>query len=203
MISFDDLRIYLPQYLTEESQKNLFSELEQFPENMDDRLYETVHKNTEIIFQGDGIKDLLFVNLPDISVDKASGMIVSNTCDIDISNERLIAPNILYAPILKLDKVLAMLAENGFEKERVDGYCRSIVEQKITQIFYLPRGGLLEDHSIAMLDKICSCDSELIDRGSLKDLRLFTLSQYGLYLFLIKLSIHFTRVREAVDRALI
>ncbi len=203
MISFDDIKIYLPQYLTEESQKKLFSALEQFPDNMDNRLYETVNKNTETIFQGDGIKDMLFINLPDTNVGKADVMILSNTCDIDINNVRLLAPNIIYAPILKLHKVIAMLEENGFEKDRIIGYHKSIVEQKITQIFYLPRGGLLEDDSIAMLDKLCSCDSEFINRGSLKDIRLFTLSQYGFYLFLVKLSIHLTRVREGVDRALI
>jgi len=203
VISFDKIKIHLPQYLTEESQKNLFSELEQFPGNMDDRLYTTVQKNTETIFQGDGIKEMLFINFPDTNVGKAPGMILSNTCDIDITNERFIAPNIIYAPIIRLKNLINMLEEEGITKEKIEGYYNSIINQKITQFFYLPKGGSLEDDSIAMLDKICSCDSEFINRKSVKDIRLFTLSQYGLYFFLIKLSIHFTRIREGVDRALI
>lgn len=34
----------------------------------------------------------------------------------------------------------------------------------------------------------------------IKQKKIFTLSNYGFYMFLVKLSIHFTRVREGVDR---
>ncbi len=38
MISVEDIQIYLPKYLSPDSEKSLFKELKQFPENIDDRM---------------------------------------------------------------------------------------------------------------------------------------------------------------------
>ena len=40
----------------------------------------------------------------------------------------------------------------------------------------------------------------LIERDKINYNRIFTLSDYGAYLFLLKLSIHFTRVQDKVER---
>ena len=44
----------------------------------------------------------------------------------------------------------------------------------------------------------CSNSSDLYDH--LRNHRIFSLSQYGHYLFLFKLSFHFTRMQEGIDR---
>lgn len=63
MISFEEIKDYLPKYLTPESEKTLFEEVKRFPENIDSRLYTNYLKDENIIFQGDGIEGLLFVVL--------------------------------------------------------------------------------------------------------------------------------------------
>ena len=35
MIGFEEIKKYLPQYLSKEASENLFAELENFPENID------------------------------------------------------------------------------------------------------------------------------------------------------------------------
>ncbi len=56
------------------------------------------------------------------------------------------------------------------------------------------------EESLVFLDRIWNLDNNYIDRSSLNKSRLFTLSNTGFYIFLTKLSIHFSRIRERVDR---
>ena len=65
---------------------------------------------------------------------------------------------------------------------------------------YLPRGKRLKYDAIVLLDRLNNCPAEIIRKEMIEKQRLFTLSNYGFYLFLIKISIHFTRIREGVDR---
>ncbi len=67
MISFDEIKTYLPQYLSAESQRILFEELRQFPDNMD-RLYSRALSKDAVIYQGDGLRNMLVVNLPSSDV---------------------------------------------------------------------------------------------------------------------------------------
>ena len=61
MISFEEIQKYLPKYLSPESEKRLFDGLKQFPDNIDSRLYTDYLKDNEILYQGDGVRDVLFV----------------------------------------------------------------------------------------------------------------------------------------------
>ena len=128
MIDVEEIKKYLPYYLTEEDRQSLLKELEKFPDNIDDRLFTTYLKNEINIFQGDGYQDFLFVNLPGKKIDKMPAMIISNTCDIDTNNKRLFPKRIVYAPIFQLKKYQAALitrhAENG-NQQRIDHRIRS------------------------------------------------------------------------------
>lgn len=201
MISFEEIKDYLPKYLTPESEKTLFEEVKRFPENIDSRLYTNYLKDENIIFQGDGIEGLLFVNFPDQRIGKVPAIILSNTCDIYPENVRLFRPNIIYSPIINLEKY----KDNLLQKRLVDAaalsdHITTVRKQLFTSIFYLPKGGSLAAESMVFLDKINCCDSAYLTKHDLKKLRIFTLSNYGLYLFVLKLSIHFTRITESVDR---
>ncbi|NCB47606.1 hypothetical protein EOM81_11385 [bacterium] len=57
-MNFDEIRIYLPKFLSAESERELFKGLKDFPENIDDRLYTTYLTDTKIIYQGDGLNNL-------------------------------------------------------------------------------------------------------------------------------------------------
>lgn len=68
------------------------------------------------------------------------------------------------------------------------------------QIFFLPKVfGKLEE-SIVFLDRINNCSNKTVSRVNIDNQRIFTLNDYGEYLFLLKLSIHFTRMKDKVDR---
>jgi len=182
MLSLDEIKIYLPKYLSPESEENLFDQLKQFPENMDDRLYTNYLLEPEVIYQGDGIKGLLVVNLPDTEIRLAPGMILSNTCDLDERNKRLFPSSLVYAPIFNLEKYEKELLASEIlkEAEQIADHIYAIKKQRVTQIFYLPKGGTLENESIVFLDRLNSCDNSFLTKENIKDIRLFTLSNYGL-----------------------
>ena len=62
MIPEDDLKRYLPKYLSAENYEMLLQELRAFPDNIDDRMY-TFSLEQNILFQGDGLKNCLLLIL--------------------------------------------------------------------------------------------------------------------------------------------
>jgi hypothetical protein len=201
MIDSTDIEIFLPKYLSPENQDKLLSDLKKFPSNIDQRMYGFYGIEQDVIYQGDGIDDLLIINLPCMQTQKGNGMVVSNTCDIDLANRRNFSSKMVYAPILKLNKYIdALKKENIYSViNDLNNHIKDIREQKIAQIFYLPQYGDFEE-SFVLLDRLISVTNNTYDRKTLESHRIFSLSQYGHYLFLYKLSIHFTRFHEKVDR---
>ncbi|MDM8568359.1 hypothetical protein QUF50_02355 [Thiotrichales bacterium HSG1] len=205
MISDEELSKYLPQYLSESSTISLFNELKQFPKNIDKRIYTDKLKNDSSIYQGDGLRNLLCVNLPSLDARPILGMIFSNTCDINSENKRLFDARLSYAPIFNLEKYHTALIQKYVDSserssESIKSHVEDIKKQNISQIFYLPKGGFLDNDSIVFLDRINNLPSNYFDGEQIKNNRAFSLSDYGFYIFLFKLSIHFTRVRENVCR---
>lgn len=102
MITEDELKKYLPKYLSEENYKTLLAELKSFPYNIDGRMY-TSMLDKNVIFQGDGLKKMPIIDLVNIErgVKNVSCLILSNTCDMDLSNSRMFPASIMYAPIIR------------------------------------------------------------------------------------------------------
>lgn len=142
------------------------------------------------------------INLPDIQIHPVNSIITSNSCDINPANLRMFSSSICYCPIFNLGKYESTLRSTfgSAYYQKIDQLISEIRSQRITQIFYLPRGGNLQYDGFIFFDKICSCDNNAVPRSDLKNSRLFSLSDYGFYLFIFKLSIHFTRIREGVNR---
>src|SRR3989304_388334 len=203
MIALDDFRVFLPKYLSEESAINLFNELTQFPQNIDSRFYTNTYLYPNDILQGDGLNGMLLVNLPDTKIGEGKAIIISNSCDMDTSNSGLFASSICYCPIFNLHKYETMLKNKypDLSDTRTPLHIQDIRAQRVSQIFFLPSASELQDDSFVFLDKICNCDNLGIDRATLNSRKILTLSNYGFYFFLFKLTIHFTRIRESIDRA--
>ena len=198
MTSFEDIKKYLPQYLSDRDAKQLFSALKDFPNNIDERFYSNYSLDDNILYQGDCLKDIPAFNLPDTRTKLSQSMAISNTCDMDLSNKRLWNTRILFSQIILLEKLEKGLCQR-FPKDRVANYINSLKKQQITNAFYLPKSKNL-DEAVAFFDYTNSFDINYIDRESLKERRLVSLSNYGFYILLLKLSIHFTRVQEKVER---
>ncbi|MEF8984049.1 MAG: hypothetical protein V5A51_05615 [Bacteroidales bacterium] len=200
-MNLEDIKIYLPKFLSAESEKELFEGLKEFPDNIDTRLYTNYLDDSKIIYQGDGIKDMLIFNIPETTINPAPSIIFSNTCDIDLNNKRKFPSQIVYAPIFNLKKYENTLYKSSMKSnEQISAHIESIKKQEVTQVFYLPQlEGKLDD-SIVFLDRVFNCPNNSIERENISNRKIFTLSDYGSYLFLIKLSIHFTRIQDKVER---
>ena len=101
-MNIDDIKIYLPKFLSSVSEIELFEGLNGFPNNLDGRLYTKHLVNSKLIYQGDGWMDLLVVNLPDQEHKPVPGMVLWKTCDIDLKNLRNFPSKVVYAPIVNL-----------------------------------------------------------------------------------------------------
>jgi hypothetical protein len=206
MIDVSEIEKYLPYYLTDKERQSLLQEIKDFPDNIDQRFFTTYLKDEKSIFQGDGYSDFLFVNLPDPKVGKLPAIVISNTCDIDQENKRLSPKRIVYAPIFQLKKYRQKLikdhVETGVETlESIDSHIQAIKKQYVTDIFYLPPNEAIPHDSIVILDRLNNLPANSLTPDEIVENRLFTLSDFGFYMFLVKLSIHFSRVKEEVQRS--
>lgn len=201
-MNLDNFKQYLPKYLSSESERELFECLKDFPKSMH-KVYTNSLYSEKIIFQGDGLSNMYLVDIPSLRIEKNKALVLSNTCDIDPNNPRYIPPKILYSPILNLSKYEKLLLDKSNKTEaQIEDHIRAIREQKVSNIFYLPQkyGKGAIDESIVFFDRILNVSISSVDIESLLANRLFVLSNYGFYLLLYKLSIHFTRIKESIDR---
>jgi len=199
---FNDIKTYLPQYLSDKDKDVMLRELSKFPDNLDSRLYTNYLDSEKFILQGDCLVGFTVVNLPEKIFYESPAIIFSNTCDIDLSNKRhFLNSQICYAPIFSFNAYIQKIKDEKIKDEvSINSHIADIKKQRITQILFLPKGHRLPEDCIVFLDRLNNCSNKTISRENLKTKRLFVLSDYGFYLFLIKLSIHFTRIQEKVIR---
>lgn len=189
----DRLNKLFPQYLSEPSRENLKALL--LAGKADASYYSD--QAVDDLLQGDAWNAFKFYDFETGAVRDISGAILSNSCDVDIGNATTYAKRISYAPIVRLDVFLSILQKGGVEAKKVEGLADALRRQEVTQLFYLPPSARLPE-CVVILSEINSQPLELF--RSERTERLFRLSNYGFYTFLMKLSIHFTRMGEAVDR---
>ena len=195
MVTLEQIQDNLPKYLTPGEQAELFSQLRDF----EHRSYYTNLYASETL-QGDGWPGIEIINFSDGARDKVKGILLSNSCDIDFSNSRDLPPRVVFAPLVRLDLYIDLLKRSGLADEQIGGKVDAIRRQRVTSLFYLPRGGALDSDHIAVLDDLHNIPLSRFLTDSKSSSKLFTLGQMGLYLFLLKLSIHFCRFQEAIAR---
>lgn len=203
MIKDEELRKYLPKYLSEENYNNLLAELKSYPQNIDNRMY-TSYLENNIVYQGDGLKEMPFADMANIEkgIKKVNCLILSNTCDMDLANSRPFPASMMYAPIISLANYTSMLRIQGINDNKIENNVLNLKQQKITQILFLPANSQIDD-SVVFLDRIQHVDNRYVNRDTLKEKRLFSLSDYGFYMLIFKLSVHFSRIQEKVNRGIV
>ena len=199
--SLEDIKKYLPKFLSPASDAQLYEGIDQFVSNgsFSSLYWSTLEPR---LFQGDGLRGLLFSNFPSLEIKTALGMVVSNTCDVSLENTRQIPPPMCYALTVKLNSYIHLLKSHmppeEKREEKIESHLRAIKTQRITNIFFLPKEDQLEEDCLVFFDRISHCDAKSVP--DIADKRFFSLNNFGFYLFLVKLSIHFTRVKDGVDR---
>jgi hypothetical protein len=194
---FEQIRLFLPKYLSAKQQRELFSELAKFPDNFDFYLFR--EDLQRILLQGDGWRGFVVIDFVTGARKTVSGIVLSNSCDIAIENQRDFPANILFAPLIALDNYKRRLRSVEKTDTQIDGIIGNIRKQYVTQIFYIPAWPGIIEESIILLDDIHTHPLQDFLQSNERQ-PIFTLSQYAFYLFLIKLSIHFSRFREGIKR---
>jgi hypothetical protein len=198
----DDIKLYLPKYLSETSYNQLLNSLKQFTKEPYKNFYTFNLKDQSNFYQGDGLKSLPIYNFQDNSIKNHSAIIISNSCDLCTDNKRLYPTNLLYAPIMDFNIYINNLKQKKIDEDKIKNHILAIKEQKLSSVFYLPKINSEFQESIVFLDRIFNISLKLVPSKLSNEFRYFSLSDYGFYIFLVKLSIHFTRIMENLDRGM-
>ena len=123
-MKLEDLRLFLPKYLSGNSEKALIKSIQDFPNNSNRSFYTEYLKNEPTIFQGDGLSNMVVFNVPHdpnepISRKESNVIVYSNTCDLDQNNNRFFPSNIVYSPIIPLSSYQKVLLSERFEEKRI------------------------------------------------------------------------------------
>ena len=196
VINSETIESQIPYYLTREQKEGLVKALGDFRVNPANYY---INRFPDEMLQGDGWRGLEIIRFDDGKRDYIKGIVLSNSCDIAPENKRDLPAKIVFAPIIKLSNYAGLLRGTNLLPKQIDSKLQAIREQRITTMFYLPTDGTLHDEHVALLD-----DLHTIPARAFGDIRtrekLFTLSMFGFYLFLFKLSVHFCRFHEEVAR---
>ncbi len=195
----DTLRRQIPYYLTAApAQKELVGELKALNEGAMVGYY--LHKlsdpHGDNMMQGDGWPGFQLFSFQSGDRSSVRGIVMSNSCDVSPDNDRALSPKVTFAPIVKLSAIRNRLEQRDFTPAQIDGKLQSIRTQSVTSIFYLPADAPLDEEYVALLDDLHSMPVAAYEKNE----KLFTLSMAGFYLFVFKLSVHFCRFNENVDR---
>ncbi len=193
------LKAQIPFYLTAEpAQRELVRNLDALNRGTKTGYYISAAREVraDAILQGDGWCGFQLYSFDTGKRRTVRGMVLSNTCDISEENDRIIAPNIVFAPIVKLSAIEARFRDHDLTDNAVKDRIGAIKNQSVTNIFYLPAGDQLDEDHVALLDDVHSMPAT----SQTDNRKLFTLSMAGFYLFAFKLSVHFCRLHENVDR---
>jgi hypothetical protein len=195
-MDLDSLGRYLPFYLTQPQKEGLMEEIKRFPAG-----YGYYRDNGAGVIQGDGIADLKIFNYQSGSSKKVHGIILSNSCDIDPTNGRLFSGKAIFAPLIKLSSYVEIIGKaNGATSQSIATHTLALKKQEITSLFFLPKGGQLSEDYVAMLGEAHSIPMSELQTVSVQSHK-FSLSLFGFYLFIFKLSVHFCRMHEGLPRA--
>jgi hypothetical protein len=194
-ISAESIQEQIPYYLTKQQKEGLIKALNDFPYST--QYYSTLYPHD--LLQGDGWGQFEVIRFEDGVRDKIKGIVLSNSCDISPENKRDLPPKLTFAPIIKLANYAQLLQRNGLTQEQIGSRFQAIREQRVTSMFYLPKGSALDGEHVALLDDLHTVPLHAFERVAEKK-KLFTLTLVGFYLFLFKLSVHFCRFHEEVAR---
>jgi hypothetical protein len=194
-LQFEQVRLYLPQYLSPERQQGLWDELRAFPNNRS--IYSTRNDDPDTL-QGDGWRGFVAIDFHSLDRKMVSGLVLSNSCDLSSANKRATTPNITFVPLMKLKRYLVLLADNGQNEHQRKDVAVAIQRQGITSLMHLPAIPGQMEESVALFGDVRSQPLDQFLAGERSSI--FRLSDFGFYLFLFKLSIHFTRMLEGVER---
>ncbi|MFZ5708815.1 MAG: hypothetical protein ACOY4T_03890 [Pseudomonadota bacterium] len=197
----ESLEKQIPFYLTADDQQVLVRELKAIAGGgaADYLLGEYRDSFKDVMLQGDGWRGFQLFIFESGERRSVRGVVLSNSCDVDPENPRDVPARVIFAPLVKLSAYEALLASSGIDEVKVRAKIASIRAQKTTNVFFLPASGPLAEDYVVRLDEAHSMPVAA-HVGSADREKLFTLSNTGFYMLVLKLSVHFCRLQEKVNR---
>lgn len=192
---------HLPPYLSSEDQRGLLDGLQAFESGNNPDFYMSDFNDThgDDRLQGDGWHGFELFNFGSGEKRTVQGIVLSNSCDVSAANRRETPTRITFAPLVKLSAFTNLLTKGGIEKARIDAKVLAIKSQKTSNMLFLKAGGLLKADYVVRLDDLHSMPISAHLKNEQQN-KLFRLNNTGFYLFVFKLSIHFCRLQENVQR---
>lgn len=194
-ITSESIQDQIPYYLSQKAKENLVKALDNFPRQIN---YYTDRYPLEAL-QGDAWTSIDVIRFEDGERKQIRAILLSNSCDIDPENKREIPSKLTFASMVRLNRYKELLVKAGLDERQVKDKVKAIKEQRVTSLIYFPKGGALEDEYVALLDDVHTLPSRIFEAKTDRA-KLFTLSDVGFYLFVLKLSVHFCRLHEEVAR---
>ncbi len=208
-----------PSFLSDTEKERITQGLSQFGESVAStpKLYTDFFATgvSEHLLQGDLLPS---IRLPIWQSEPATftkgysnALLIANTCDVDVvGNPRNVPKEVGFVPLVPLADFTSALTREfraqGLPPATIKAKLQSLEKelrgQQFTNIFYLPASPSGLPEHVALLDRpFWFPSSELVSVGpALLEHRLATLSQWGYYLFILKLSYHLCRLPEERDR---
>ena len=209
----ENLDLLLPSYLVDPEKSRLRNSLLRFvTKDKGEINYSDFYRDFDYSYflQSDLVREIRFADWDDNSAtyDKVytHAIIISNTCDISFENKRgLNTKQCLLAPILDFDDYKANLISKGYTEEKVKEFSKNVREQLSSNIFYLPSNHKDKKEYIVLLDNIFWFPTAELNSylDEINQTKITSLSHFGFYLFILKLSYHLSRLPEQCDREIV
>lgn len=201
----------LPPYLLnpakEELRKILISD---FPFSKDSNKVYGFLTDRNNFYQGDCLQEIPFFYIDDnseVEVIYNNAILLSNTCSVSVENQRTIDSDVNFGVVLSLTDFINYLISMKVHQQKIDNFIVDVKDNKINNILFLPSfkgDGYDFPESIVRFDRITTIPMVMLTNYSKEYYtagdRLFSFSDYGIYLFLFKLSVFFCRFGEGIGR---
>lgn len=197
----ESLQQQIPYYLTAEDRQVLVDELRAISNGGTASYFLSSFRDSfkGDMLQGDGWRGFQLFRFDTGELCSVQALVMSNSCDIDPGHTRDIPARVIFAPLVKLAAYERALRASGIDAHKVDEKLASIRAQKVTNVFFLPAGDPVTEDHVVKLDDVHSMPVAA-HVGAKDRHKLFTLSNAGFYMLVLKLSVHFCRLQEKVNR---
>ncbi len=200
-LDLESLQQQIPYYLTAEDRQVLVDELKAISKGGTANYFLTRYNDAfqADMLQGDGWRAFQLFKFDTGERRWVQGLVLSNSCDVEPGNARDVPARVIFAPLVRLADYENLLRSSKIDPQKVDQKLTEIRLQKTTNMFFLPAGGPLAEDHVVRLDDAHSMPVAA-HLGTKERKKLFTLSNTGFYMLVLKLSVHFCRLHEKVNR---
>ncbi len=195
-----DVILHLPDVLDDQQKNALSRSIESLAngEGIDYSNYFETRQTLppDQLSQGDAYEELPYLTLPIkefplLEIPMRPAMIISNSCAISTENSNALPARILYAPIIKIDKLTKLIQKKAPQRIQL---IADIKKQQPMNYFYLPEQPGKYPESVVLFDHMLSIDNNIFNSDNLTEKLRYRLSRDSWYHLLIKLSAYMTRI---------